>query len=241
MVVIGRRLANLVAEHKKTAITTIFGLIAGPIVGYLIIESITITPSDLASSLEGKASFLQLALTNSTDGIILFNNLRSQFKQPITLENLDLSNKNLSGANLNSITILHSNLSNTNLQYSELQNAQISGDLSEIDLRNATLLNADLSRAFLGNANLTDADLRGADLIGAILGGADLTDAELFIADLIGARLVFADLTNATLNLANLNEAIFDCNSLRSTNFAVVNASRIHIVDSNGNEVSNCN
>jgi hypothetical protein len=73
IMVVGRRLVNLISGHKKTAITTIFGLIVGPIVGYLLIESITITPSDLASFLEGKASVLQLALTNSADGITLFN------------------------------------------------------------------------------------------------------------------------------------------------------------------------
>jgi uncharacterized protein YjbI with pentapeptide repeats len=214
---IGRRLANLVAEHKKTAITTIFGLIAGPIIGYLLIESITINPSDLVKDLEN-------------GDVSKFNEERKQLKQQIVFDGIDLSGKDLREANLNSIIILHSNLSNTNLQYSELENAQISGDLSEIDLRNASLRNADLSDAFLFNANLS----------GAYFHDADLSRADLRDADLSGANIINADLTNVDLNLADLNEAIFDCNSLRTTNFAAVNVTQIHIVDSNGTEVTSC-
>ncbi|HEX6282371.1 MAG TPA: pentapeptide repeat-containing protein [Nitrososphaera sp.] len=136
---LSRRLPNLLSKHKKTAITTIFGLILGPIIGYLIIESITITPSDLVRDLEN-------------GDISKFNEERKQLKQQIVFDGMDLSDKDLEGANLDSVIILHSNLSNTNLQNSDLENAQISGDLSRIDLRNANLLNADLR-----GANLFDA------------------------------------------------------------------------------------
>jgi uncharacterized protein YjbI with pentapeptide repeats len=224
--VVGRRLVNLVAEHKKTAITTIIGFIAGPIIGYLLIESITITPTDLVRDLEnGQVS--------------KFNEDRKQIKQQIVFDGIDLSGKNLTKANLNSLVILHSNLSNTNLQNSSLENVQISGDLSEIDLTDAILANADLTDAYLPNADLTDAIFHGANLRNAILGFADLTNALVLNSNLI----------DADLSLANLNGAIFDCSSLRTVNLAVVNVTQIHIVDSNIsttnlarlNEVSNCN
>src|SRR5215211_6624595 len=254
--VVGRHLVNLVAKNKKTAITTIFGLIAGPIIGYLIVESIIITPSDLVRDLE-------------KGDISMFNDHRKQIKQQIAFDGIDLSGKNLEKANLNSVIIEHSNLSNTNLQYSELENVQISGDLSEIDLRHAGLFNADLADAYLLGAdligaNLRDANLSGADLSGAnlfhaslpganlggaglshaIFDGADLTNARLEFADLTNAFVLNSTLTNADLNLANLNESIFDCSSVRTViNLAVVNVTQIHIVDSNRNEVSisNCN
>jgi uncharacterized protein YjbI with pentapeptide repeats len=237
--VVGRRLVNLVAKHKKAAITTIIGLIVGPIIGFLIIESITITPSDLVRDLE----------TGDVSG---FNRDRKQLKQQIVFDGIDPSCKDVTKANLNSVVILHSNLSNTNLQNSELQNAQISGDLSEIDLRNAILINADLSGAGLIDADLSDTEFLDANLSGANLGGAGLSHAIFDGADLTNTRLEFADLTNAfvlnstltnaDLNLANLNGAVFDCSSLRTViNLAVANVSQIHIVDSNRNEVSSCN
>src|SRR5919108_4245862 len=125
---VGRRLIDIISKNKTTAITTIFGLIAGPIIGYYIIDYITITPSDLVQSLE-----------NGDVG--KFNDERKQIKEQIVLDRIDLSGKDLQGANLNSLVIQHSNLSKTNLQNSKLEDAQISGDLSYIDLSNANLLN----------------------------------------------------------------------------------------------------
>ena len=67
----------------------------------------------------------------------------------------------------------------------------------------------------------------------------------LFPAPIVGVTLndsisvSSSSLTNADFNLANLNEALFDCKSLRTTNFTV-NTSQIHIVNSSLNEVSSC-
>ena len=75
------------------------------------------------------------------------------------------------------------------------------------------------------------------DLTNADLSGANLTNATLHVADLTNAFVLDADLTNADLNLANLNESVFDCNSL-GTNTSAVNVSQIHIIDSNQTEGS---
>jgi uncharacterized protein YjbI with pentapeptide repeats len=114
-------------------------------------DYINITPKRLAGLLENdKVSLLERAfnITNESKAEVRvseFNDLRKGFKQPITLENIDLSNKTLRGVNLNSVIILHSNLSNANLENSIMYDAQISGDLSNINLRNTSLFNADLS------------------------------------------------------------------------------------------------
>jgi uncharacterized protein YjbI with pentapeptide repeats len=136
----GRRFKDLVSEHKKTAISMIIGLIAGPIVGATLVDYIDVTPRRLAGLLENdEVSIVErvLNITESTKSkaqVLEFNKLRTQFKQPITLENLDLSNKTLTGVNLDSIIILNSNLSGTNLENSNLENVQISGDLSNMNL-----------------------------------------------------------------------------------------------------------
>jgi len=46
------RLLDSIAAHKKTAITMIIGLIAGPIVGVLLNDYIAVTPARLTRLLE---------------------------------------------------------------------------------------------------------------------------------------------------------------------------------------------
>jgi uncharacterized protein YjbI with pentapeptide repeats len=132
-----------------------------------------------------------------------------------------------------------------------LGNADLIGaDLPNADLSGADLYDADLSGASLPtptNLQLLDQSgaklptiLHNADLTGADLGNADLTGAGLNGANLTNTDLNFADLTNTDLNLANLNEAVFDCNSLRTDNLTAEDVSRIHIVDSDLNPVSSC-
>jgi uncharacterized protein YjbI with pentapeptide repeats len=83
-----------------TAVTTTVGLIAAPIVGVTLNDSVSsITPAKLASLLEN-------------GNISEFNNERNQIKQEIVFESIDLSNKDLNGVNLESLILLHSNLSN---------------------------------------------------------------------------------------------------------------------------------
>lgn len=145
-------------------------------------------------------------------GISEFNELRKAYKQPITFQELDLSNKSLSGVNLNSVIILDSNISATDLSNSSLQNVRISGDFSNTNLRESILHNADLSDASLGRADLTDA----------------------YLYDVI--------LTDVNMILTNLQNSIFDCKSLESTNFTV-NVSQAHIIEIiNGmvREVASC-
>ena len=142
---LGERIRHLVADNKKTAITMIIGLIAGPIIGAILIDYVSIRPKRLAGLLEhDEVSVVERVLnitesSKSKANVLEFNELRSQFKQPVRLENIDLSNRTLSGANLDSLIITDSNLSNTNLENSILDNAQISGDLSNVILRNANL------------------------------------------------------------------------------------------------------
>jgi uncharacterized protein YjbI with pentapeptide repeats len=139
----GARVINTITQHKTAIVFTIIGLIAGPIVGAMLVDYISITPSRLVKHLEnGEVS--------------QFNNERKQLKQHIVFEGIDLSNKDLNGVNLQSLIILHSNLTNTNLENSILDNVQICSDLSDINLRNASLFNADLTDSNLSNADLTD-------------------------------------------------------------------------------------
>ncbi len=169
-------------------------------------DYISITPTRLAGLLEDdKVSVLERALnitkdTKSKAKVSEFNELRKEFKQPIT-------NKTLTGINLESVIILHSNLSNTNLENSQLTNVQISGDVSNINLRYANLSNADLTNAVLVNADLRNADLDNADLTSAYLLTADLSNADLDNADLTNAYLGDADLTSAGLTNASLTNA----------------------------------
>jgi uncharacterized protein YjbI with pentapeptide repeats len=95
-------LAIKVIAAAVSGVTAIVGLIAAPIVGVTLNDSISVTPSRLASLLENS-------------NISEFNNERKQLKQQIVFESIDLSNKDLSGVDLQSLIILHSNLSNTNL------------------------------------------------------------------------------------------------------------------------------
>jgi uncharacterized protein YjbI with pentapeptide repeats len=242
-----RRLVDAIAQHKTAAVTMVIGLIAGPIVGVTLNDYINITPKRLAGLLEDdKVSVLEQVLLNITKDskakakVLEFNELRKQFKQPITLESLDLSNKTLTGVNLDSVIILHSNLSNINLGGSSLRNADLSNaDLSNANLTHADLFTAKLAGALLPNANLTNAILHIADLTNSDLRGIDLTGAELFRADLTNTDLRGATLANADLSLTNLRESLFDCTSLRTAN-STVNASQIHIVDSLQKEVSSC-
>jgi hypothetical protein len=121
------RIMNLLAQHKTWVVFTIIGVIASPIVGIVVTDYISITPKRLAGLLEDdKVSVLEGALNITKDSkskaqVSEFNELRKQFKQPITFENLDLSNKNLTGINLDSVIILHSNFSNANLERSTLE------------------------------------------------------------------------------------------------------------------------
>jgi len=70
-----------------TAVTTTVGLIAAPIVGVTLNDSVSsITPAKLASLLEN-------------GNISEFNNERNQIKQEIVFESIDLSNKDLNGVN----------------------------------------------------------------------------------------------------------------------------------------------
>jgi hypothetical protein len=97
------RIRHLVADNKKTAITAaitlIIGLIAGPIVNATLIDYISITPKRLAGLLEDNEVSVVERVLNITEiskskaQVLEFNELRSQFKQPVRLENLDLSNK----------------------------------------------------------------------------------------------------------------------------------------------------
>jgi uncharacterized protein YjbI with pentapeptide repeats len=181
----GRRLTNLIAQHKTAAITMIIGLIAGPIVAVMLNDYISVTPKRLAGLLEDdKVSVLERGLNITKDSkanakVTEFNELRKQYRQPITLENLDLSNKSLNGVNLESVIILNSNLSSANLENSNLENSRISGDMSDINLRNASLSNVDLASAHLSNADLSRADLPNANLPNANLPNANLENANL--------------------------------------------------------------
>jgi uncharacterized protein YjbI with pentapeptide repeats len=130
-----------------TAATVIVGVIAPPVIGTTLNDSVSVTPSRLASLLEN-------------GNISEFNNERKQIKQQIVFEGIDLSNKDLNGVNLESLVMLHSNLFNTNLENSSLKDVQISGNLSNINLRNAEILNADLRESDLSDVNLTNASLR---------------------------------------------------------------------------------
>src|SRR5918996_2013139 len=156
----GTRITDIITRYKTAIVFTIIGLIAGPIVGVMLNDYISITPKRLAGLLEDdKVSVLEQVLSITKDSkskakVSEFNELRKQFKQPITLENIDLSNKTLTGVNLDSIIILHSNLSNANLKNSILDNVQISGDLTSVNLRNASLHNADIIDSNLSNADL---------------------------------------------------------------------------------------
>jgi uncharacterized protein YjbI with pentapeptide repeats len=120
----GKRIRHAIADNKKTAITLIVGLIAGPIVGAILIDYVSITPKRLAGLLEHDEVSVTEQVLNITESsksktqVSEFNELRKQFKQQVRLENLDLSNRTLSGANLDSLIITDSNLSNTNLENS---------------------------------------------------------------------------------------------------------------------------
>ena len=179
----GARIKNLLAQHRTAVVFTIIGVIASPIVGIVVTDYISITPKGLAGLLEDdKVSVYELALNITKDSkskakVSEFNELRKQFKQPITFENLDLSNKTLTRVNLDSVIMLHSNLSSANLEKSVLDNVQISGDLSGINLRNASLYNADLRNSNLSNAVLKDAYVSDADLTDTLFPGSDLTNA----------------------------------------------------------------
>src|ERR671919_491155 len=224
----GRRIKEIIIQHKTAIVFTIIGLIAGPIVGAMINVYITITPKRLAGLLEDdKVSVLEQVFNVTKDSkskakVLEFNELRKNYKQPITLENVDLSNKTLTGVNLGSIIILHSNLSGANLERSILDDAQISGDLSDIKLRSASMYNADLMGSNLSNAILKDAFLSEAELIDTLFPGANLANADLSYADLTNADFHHADvtdanvynsrLTNVTLKLTDLGDSSFDCN-----------------------------
>ena len=55
----GERIKSIITQHKTAIVFTIIGLIAGPIVGAMINEYITITPKRLAGLLEDtKLGFL---------------------------------------------------------------------------------------------------------------------------------------------------------------------------------------
>jgi hypothetical protein len=82
-------IADVITRYKTPIIFTIIGLIAGPIVGVMLNDYITITPKRLAGLLEDdKVSILERALnitkdTKSKAKVSEFNELREQFKQPI--------------------------------------------------------------------------------------------------------------------------------------------------------------
>jgi uncharacterized protein YjbI with pentapeptide repeats len=122
------RIVKLISQHKTAAVIMVIGLIAGPIVGAMLVDHVSITPNRLVKLLEN-------------GDVSEFNNERKQIKQQIAFERIDLSNKVLNGADLQSLIILHSHLSNTNLFNSLLANVQISGDLSNINLEYANLSN----------------------------------------------------------------------------------------------------
>ena len=93
----GARIIKIITQYKTAIVFTIIGLIAGPIVGTMLVDYISITPHRLVKHLEnGEVS--------------QFNDERKQLKQHIVFEEIDLSNKDLNGVNLHSIIILHSNL-----------------------------------------------------------------------------------------------------------------------------------
>jgi hypothetical protein len=48
----GRRILDLISQHKTAAATMIIGLIAGPIVGVMLSDYISITPNRLVRLLE---------------------------------------------------------------------------------------------------------------------------------------------------------------------------------------------
>jgi uncharacterized protein YjbI with pentapeptide repeats len=186
----GTRVINTIKQHKTAIVFTIIGLIAGPIVGAMLVDYISITPNRLVKHLEnGEVS--------------QFNNERKQLKQHIVFEGIDLSNKDLNGVNLQSLIILHSNLTNTNLENSILDDVQISGDLSDINLRNTSLFNADL----------TDADLSNADLIYADVSNADLTNTDLRSSNLTNANLNLANLRDSLFDCNSLNTTSFTINA----------------------------
>lgn len=64
------KLWSVIIRHRTTAITMAIGLIAGPIVGAILIDYVSITPKRLAGLLEDAK-------------VSEFNHLRTQFKQPI--------------------------------------------------------------------------------------------------------------------------------------------------------------
>lgn len=82
------RIVDLIAQHKTAAATMIIGLIAGPIVGVMLNDYITVTPKRLAGLLEDdKVSTLERVLNVTKDSkskakVLEFNDLRKQLKQP---------------------------------------------------------------------------------------------------------------------------------------------------------------
>ncbi|MGA7369621.1 MAG: pentapeptide repeat-containing protein [Nitrososphaeraceae archaeon] len=179
-------------DHKYRAIV-ILSLIAGALIIYLVIDELSLTPSDFVRLLEGDrfSSIELLVMGDNTlpgnegpflgsSNLVMLSTVKRQLEQPIKLEMLDLSNRlNLAGADLSSVMILHSNLSNATLKNSNLKNA---------NLTNADLRSADLTNAFLLNTDLTNADLRSADL------------------------------TNSDVTRANLQGSLFDCESIGTAN-----------------------
>jgi hypothetical protein len=80
----GKRILNLIAQHRTAAVTMIIGLIAGPIVGVMLIDYISITPNRLIRHLEA-------------GDVSTFNDDRRQVKRQIVFEGINLSNENLTG------------------------------------------------------------------------------------------------------------------------------------------------
>lgn len=86
---LGDRIRHQIADNKKGAITMIVGLIAGPIVGVILIDYISITPTRLAGLLEHDEVSVVERVFNITESsksktqISEFNELRTQFKQPV--------------------------------------------------------------------------------------------------------------------------------------------------------------
>jgi len=126
----------------------------------------------------------------------------------------DLSGANRWGRYLSGANLSRANLSEANLGGADLRGAKLSG---------AHLSGADLSGANLSGARLSEADLSGADLSGARLSEADLSGADLSEADLSEAYLFSADLSGAKLSEANFTKV-----RAEETNFANVDLSGAH-------------
>jgi len=90
-------------------------------------------------------------------------------------------------------------------------------DLIAADLRTANLSTAVLDGAEMEHANLAKASLRQASLQRANLIRADLTGAKLNGADLSDANLSGAQLDGADLTAANLQDVLFEPDSLPAT------------------------